>query len=314
MEDIVGTFVRPLNPETDLEGVLQLLNAVRLADGNGQAPTADQMRAAFASPGFHRWLAFDRSEPERSIGYGVLYHQTTERCYGDAQVHPLWRRRGVGRVLVEQLVEQAAALGTRYLTIDVAATHQEALRFLLSQGFRYRGNVWALVLPPEVELPAPQWPRGYRVTTLAEVDDLPLFVDLCHRTFADLWGHWENTPGMVTVERMAEWLAASDLTGVFIVLNAIGEAVGQCRTFLAAATAPADVPHTLDQPGVVLEHRDVGLARPLALAAAGWLRDRSIRPVRLESWGDTAETIAGYEALGFRLVRHEVSYVREVGG
>lgn len=314
MENRTDIVVRPLNPESDLEGILELLRAITLAGEKGPAPMADQMRAALATPGFHRWLAFDKSELEHPIGYGVLFHQTTERCYGDVRVHSLWRRRGVGRLLVDQLVETAAALGSRYLAIDVAATNQEALRFLLSQGFRYRGDVWAVVLPPEVALPAPDWPAGYAVRTLAEVDDLTLFVDLCHQTFSDLWGHWENTPGMVTVERMGEWLARSDAAGVFIVSDATGAHVAQCRTFPAAADAPADAPHTLDQPGIAPAHRAAGLHRPLALAAARWLRDRSARPIRLESWGDSAETVAIYESLGFAPERHEVSYVREVAG
>ena len=60
------------------------------------------------------------------------------------------------------------------------------------------------------------------------------------------------------------------------------------------------------------EQRASGLHVPLALTAAHWLRGQGARPIRLESWGDSAETIVQYEALGFALVEHEVSMVREV--
>jgi ribosomal protein S18 acetylase RimI-like enzyme len=53
---------------------------------------------------------------------------------------------------------------------------------------------------------------------------------------------------------------------------------------------------------------------PLLQTAARWLQEQRGRQlIRLESWGDDAATIALYEALGFVLIEHEVSYVREAG-
>ena len=304
--------VRPLAPETDLPALVDLLTAIRRGEGITAPAMADELRPALARPEFRRWVA---TEPESGglIGLAVLFHQTPDRCYGDIRVHPAWRRRGVGRMLSDALAAGAAEFGVRYLTIDVAAGNRDALRFLLSQGFRYRGDTWALNLPGAAELPAPVWPAGYGVRSLAEVDDLRLFVALCNATFGDLWGHHENTPGLVTVERMAGWLADADPAGVFLVFGPDGAAVGQCRTFPAAIDAPPETPHTLDQPGVAPDQRAAGLHAPLALTAARWLREHGLRPIRLESWGDSATTIALYEALGFALVEHEVSYVREVG-
>ena len=306
-------IVRPLEPAGDLDGLLSLLADVARAEGKTSSPTADQMRAAFAQPNFYRWVAVASDEPAAPVGYGILVQQTPDRCYGDVKVHPARRRQGIGRLVMDQLAVQAAALGTRYLTIDVAAANQDALRFLLSQGFRFRGDVWGLELPADAELPGPVWPERYSVRSLAEVDDLSLFVALCNRTFGDLWGHWENTPGLVDEARMGEWLAESDPRGVFVVFDPVGAPVAQCRTFPAAAGSDAATPHTLDQPGVVPTHRDRELHLPLALTAAAWLRERARRAVRLNSWGDARETIAGYETAGFAPVEHEVSYVREVG-
>lgn len=308
--------VRPLGPETDLTALAALLTAIRRAEGNPSPATAEELRPALAQPKFRRWVA---TEPDQKglIGLAVLFHQTPDRCYGDIRVHPAWRRRGVGRALSDALAAGAAESGTRHLAIEVAADNRDALRFLLSQSFRRRGDTWALSLPATAELPAPVWPPGYGARALAEVDDLPLFAALCNATFSDLWGHHENTPGLVTAERIAEWLADADPNGVFVVFGPGGAPVGQCRTFPAAADAPPDAPalpapHVLDQPGIVPDHRAAGLHAPLALTAAHWLRGQGARPIRLESWGDAAETIAVYEALGFALVEHEVSMVREV--
>jgi ribosomal protein S18 acetylase RimI-like enzyme len=308
---LAGAAIRPLEPEADLDALLELLRAVARAEGQ-EPPNAERLQEAFLWPKNEYWVAAHPAEPRGLIGYAALFHQTTDRCYGDVKVHPAWRRRGVGRRLLDRLSGRAAELDARYLAIDVPADNQDALRFLLSQGLRYRGDVWALVAPAETTFSGAAWPEGYAVRSLADVGDLTLFVDLCHRVFGDLWGHWENTPGMVTVERLRERLAADGADGDFILFDAGSAPVGKCRAIHAAADAPAGTPHILDQPGIVPEARDAGLHAPLALTAARWLRTQSPRPIRLESWGDRRETIALYESLGFALVEHEVSYVLEL--
>lgn len=305
-------IARPFRAETDLSGLVALHNAVDAAEGREPTLTIQQMRRATDSPKLHRWVIDAPDGAGELAGYGVLFHQTPDRCYGDVRVGLAWRRRGLGRLLVDQLVTKAAELGTRYLAIDVDHTNQEALRFLLSQGFRYRGDTWALVAPAGRELPPPVWPDGYTVRAYAEVNDLPLYVALKNHTFGDLWGHWENTPGLVDEAQVAANLGRFDSRGSFLVFDPAGAAVGQCRTLPAKGDGSGDTPHILDQPGVVPAHRAAGLHAPLALTAAHWLRAQEARPIRLESWGDPAATIAIYEALGFTLEEHEVSYVREL--
>jgi mycothiol synthase len=296
---------RPFRRDDDLVPLVELHNAVEQAEGRPATLTVERLKRALDAPHLYRWVV---AGPAGELaGYGVLYQQHVERCYGDVKVHPAWRRRGVGRELIAALVAKAAQLKTRYLAIDVDHDNQDAIRFLLSQGFRFRGDTWALVAPAALELPAPVWPAGYGVRSYAEVQDLPLMVALSNRTFGDLWGHWENTPGLVDEARMADTLDHFDPRGVFVVFDSTGAAVAQCR---ALAAAEENAPHIVDQPGVVPEHRAAGLHAPLALTAAHWLREQDRRPIRLESWGDPFETIAGYELLGFDLAEHQISYVR----
>jgi len=296
---------RSFRRDDDLVPLVELHNTVEQAEGHPAALTVERLRRALDAPHFYRWVV---ATPAGELaGYGVLYQQHQERCYGDVKVHPEWRRRGVGRELLAALVRKAAELATRYLAVDVDHSKQDAIRFLLSQGFRFRGDTWSLVAPAALELPAPVWPAGFEVRSYAEVQDLPLMVALSNRTFGDLWGHWENTPGLVDEARMADTLDHFDPRGVLVVFDSTGAAVAQCR---ALAATEENASHIIDQPGVVPEHRSAGLHAPLALTAAHWLREQDRRPVRLESWGDPSETIAGYESLGFTLNEHQVSYVR----
>ncbi len=308
--DTLDLHIRPVEQERDLPALLALLNAIREVEGNA-ATTAEAVRPSLEAPRYGRWVAEAAGE-EGLLGLAVLFQQTPERSYGDIRVHPAWRRRGVGRALAGALLAGAAAQGVRYLAIDVEADNQTALRFLLSQGYRFRGDVWALNLPAATELPAPVWPAGYTVRSYADVDDLPLYTALNNRVFGDLWGHWENTPGLVDEAHVAEILTEFDPRGVFMVFDADGVAVAECRARACPPDAHSHAPHILDQPGVAPEHRAVGLHVPLALTAAHWLRAQAARAIRLESWGDAAATIDAYRALGFEPVEHEVSYVLEL--
>lgn len=301
--------VRLFNQEEDLVPLVELHNTVESAEGGDGVLTVEQLRSGLSVPNLYRWVVPVSEVPGSLAGYGVLFRQTPDRCYGDVRVHPVWRQRGIGRLLIEKLVEQAQQLSSRYLAIDVPAANKDALRFLFSQGFRFRGDSWALVAPQGTAYPPPVWPAGSIVRSYAEVGNLPMYVELCNRTFSDLWGHWENTPGLVGEARLSETLAEVDQAGIFLVFDAKGNAVGHCR---AQASVDGDAPHFIDQPGVVPEWRALGVHAPLALTAARWLRQQGDRPIHLGSWGDTAETIATYEALGFVITAHKVSYVREI--
>jgi len=78
---------------------------------------------------------------------------------------------------------------------------------------------------------------------------------------------------------------------------------GECRTHSSLVTRHSSL---------VIRHSSLVLHAPLALTAARWLRAQAVRPIRLESCGDPAATIAIYEALGFTITDHEVSYVRDL--
>ena len=303
---------RPFRAESDLAGVVALHNAVDRAEGREPTLTVERLASALDAPNFYRWVIAAPEQPDELAGYGVLFHQNVDRCYFDARVHPAWRRRGIGRLLIEQIATKAAELQARWLTIDVTPANQEALRFLLTQGFRYRGDTWALLAAADAEFPPPVWPIGYSVHSYAEAGNVPMLVEVSNRGFGDMWGHWENTPGLVDAAVVEQSVQRFDPRGIFLVFDATGVAVGQCRTLATKHDEPTDGPHILDEPGIVPEHRAAGLHAPLVLTAARWLREQGARPIRLESWGDSAATVAIYESLGFTLIEHEVSYVREL--
>jgi ribosomal-protein-alanine N-acetyltransferase len=50
-------------------------------------------------------------------------------------VHPAWRRRGIGRSLLEAIISEARGLGLRRVTLEVRKSNQVAQRLYESLGF-----------------------------------------------------------------------------------------------------------------------------------------------------------------------------------
>jgi mycothiol synthase len=89
-----------------------------------------------------------------------------------------------------------------------------------------------------------------------------------------------------------------------------GEVVGTCRGELSEQLQEKYGRPTgyLDAPGVVPEQRENGLYLPQMLHAAHWVRSQAPREsiaIELESWGDSPQTLAAYQEVGFEIIRQQ---------
>ena len=217
-------------------------------------------------------------------------------------VHPNWRRRGLGSRMLDLLNDAARRAGARCTYNEMNERDTAATAFLKHNGFLLAGDVWVLRAPAEADFAEPAWPEGYFVRSYAEVNDIQMLTDACNRGFCDMWGHHENTAGGVKPEELGEWNKIWDPNGIFLAFAPDGSVIGSCRA------EPGDPEDLVDEPGVAPEHRRHRLQRPMVLTALRWLRAQNRRPVRLESWGDTPETVALYEEIGFELAEHAISW------
>jgi len=113
---------------------------------------------------------------------------------------------------------------------------------------------------------------------LPTTDDLDAIVALLERCYIGLWGHW-----LPDRELVAQTVAKPHLR------HPVDGDEGICRVNTAE--------RLIDAPGLVPDARSPERYARLVLGAAALLGDG---PADLESWGDPAETIGAYEALGFR--------------
>jgi ribosomal-protein-alanine N-acetyltransferase len=76
----------------------------------------------------------------RIAGYLCLWEVADEVHITNLAVHPTWRRRGFGRLLLGRALADARARGLRLVVLEVRPTNTEALGLYESFGFRVVGR------------------------------------------------------------------------------------------------------------------------------------------------------------------------------
>lgn len=120
-----------------------------------------------------------------------------------------------------------------------------------------------------------------------------------------MWGHrW------ITMEEMTEWFPQLTFAGTFLLFAPDGTVAGICRAEMSEHLSALRCVSTgwIDAPGVVAEYREDAFYRLLLLTAMRWLTPQSPSVIELESWSDTAQTLAVYRTLGFTVVQEAISY------
>lgn len=72
---------------------------------------------------------------ERVLGYVGLWVVFEEGHITNLAVHPLYRRQGVARALLEGLIEAVRPLGVQHLTLEVRASNRPAQQLYEKMGF-----------------------------------------------------------------------------------------------------------------------------------------------------------------------------------
>lgn len=114
---------------------------------------------------FEPGIAYSRRELERLLelpragcivaesgpnlcGFGLAYREPSEIVHlVTLDVHPDWRRQGVGRRLLESLLAGAATAGARRAVLQVDVRNSGAIAFYRTFGFRRSGRLSSYYAP-----------------------------------------------------------------------------------------------------------------------------------------------------------------------
>jgi mycothiol synthase len=268
--------------------------------------------------GEHKFLRIQRGddlsaavmavEGERIVGYAhtLTYGEgraRRESC--EAVVHPAFRRRGVGRALLAQVVTDARLRGAH--RIDVWAYNNSPAGASLAASFGFKLTRRLLHMDrPLGEALEPTAPRGAVIRSFRPGRDDDAWLSLNNRVFA---GHPEN--GTWTLDdlhaRMAQpWFRADDL----LMLDVNGGLAGFCWLKLEQQAGDGRVGEVYVI-GAAAEYRGRGFGRYLMGRALSQLRRRGADTVAVYVDESSTSAVSLYETAGFRRHHLDVCYSRE---
>jgi mycothiol synthase len=317
-------FIRNYRRE-DLASLVTLINESDARDKLERSTTLEELEHEMSFPTdspetdcFLTWAG------DRLVGYANMYVQrgnpkidkeTAIYCWG--VVHPEWRRRGLGR----RLLEAAYRRGKEYLAeIEVPTVYfhsqcrdLEEDRRALYEGFgmepvRYAVN---LARPVNGNLPPVTLPEGYRLRGFDPEQDAETVWRVDNAAFRDHWGHTESK-----LEEVLHWIKMPHMRPELWFL-AEEEATGEVVGLGLNTIDPEWIAQTGRQEGylstlaVLREHRKQGLGTALISKSLRTLRDAGMEAVHLHA---DSENLTGamrlYEGVGFKVRKRYVVYSR----
>ncbi len=217
-----------------------------------------------------------------------------------------FRRRGLGRALVEQVLGRLRATGVA-ATATVCVSHwlpgETAPPFARHLDFEHDRYFWTMERMTRTPPPI-RWPAG--------IETAPF--DFSDRGFQD-WNDSYNvafadnalspTSTVEACRRLAE-TAPFDPSGMVLAYRS-GRCVGFCRNALLPGYGDVDVL------GVVPEARGIGLGRALLRWGVAWLLSRQAPRVQLTVDGENQAALALYRSEGFTVARTRQIWRRLLG-
>jgi mycothiol synthase len=310
-------IIRNYRPD-DLPALVALINEADAADKLERATTLQRLEHEMSFPTIHPETdCFLSWEGDRLVGYTRLFFRqgaaSTIYCWG--VVHPQWRRRGVGR----RLLETAYGRATDYLpnipegqvNFDCKSHEVEEDRKALFEGFgmkpvRYFVNS---VRPLNGSLPPVRLPTGIRLRAFDPERDLKAVWQVDNAAFRDHWGYSESK-----LEEFEHWIQVPHLRPELWFL-AEEETSGKIVGLGLNLIEPDWIAHTGRQEGyvdtlaVLQEHRRKGLGTALLVKSLHALQKAGMEAAHLHA---DAENLTGamrlYERVGFRVRKTIIAY------
>jgi mycothiol synthase len=300
-----------LTPD-EVADVLELARAA--GDADGAYPLSEHVvlhvRHGGDEPAIHLYIRHEG----QLVGYAhVDTTDVIEGASAELVVHPMFRRRGLGRALVVAATEAAAEHNpTGRLRLWAHGDHPAASALALSLGFRRARILYQMRRSLYAPLDPPVLPAGVTLRPFRPGADDEAWVQLNARAFADHpdQGRWTLKDLRV---RMAEpWF---DPDG-FLIAERDGRPLGFHWTKVHGDLAHHHEAHHHDPIGEVYvlgvdpAAHGLGLGRALTLAGLRYLRGLGLDQAMLYVDEANERAIALYHIVGFARWSTDVSFQR----
>jgi mycothiol synthase len=321
MPPIPGLVFRPFDRQRDYGAVAEVMSAANRHDGVDWLPTAESLEHEWEhNPGFDP----DRDAFVAEVDGGLIgvvdedWRQRGERVFHQLNpvVHPGWRHRGIGRVLLDWAERRALAGATAGEMGRMDLPHllagwadlevPEAAPFAVAAGYEVHG--YGVMMVRDLGLPIPEapLPDGLEVRPVRPEDHRQIWDADC-LAFQD-----HRDPAVRTEADFERWFTMPELdTGLWEVAWDGDEVAGSVwnHVFIEENERLGIRRGWLEHVSVGRRWRKRGLATALMTRSMRRLRDVGLTEAAL---GADAENLSGairlYESLGFRRTRTAANY------
>ncbi len=310
--------------ESDLEPIVELINAADAVDQLQDNTDANKVRNWFEAPGLQpeRDIRLWEDGNGRVIAFAMLHVRPDEAYAGgylNWQAHPEVRESGIEDDLFAWVEERAREGGHEHgLPADVRPFTSQADTYMNPQlekhGFQVVRYFFQMRRPLKDgdPIPEPQFPEGYTLRHVANDADVEKWVEMFNLSFID---HWDFHPA--TVERRKYRMSATsyrpDRDLVAVAPDGTFAAFCLCTIYDDFNTRNNVSEGWIDVLGTRRGFRKIGLGRAMLLEGLKKLNDNGIADAML---GVDAENPTGalglYERAGFTRYKTGLAYRKEL--
>lgn len=285
----------------DLAIVFELTDAAAMADAGERLLDIDDIRTDWQHPGLdvatNTVLVF---EGERLVAWAQIHDERA-----DADVHPEWRGRGIGRALVEwtevRSVEQADPGAAARIGQTVLDGLDGVEELFVQRGYERRWDSWILRFPPDLPPIVAPPPDDVSLRSFQSGDDRVVYTII-----DDAFSEWESRES----QAFDAWYARTIDRKVFdpslvVVAEIDGTAIGVSLGVMYEDEG------WIDQLAVVPHHRGRGVARAMLAESRHRFQQRGQNRIGLNTDSRTG-ALSLYLGVGMVLERTFVRWSKEI--
>jgi mycothiol synthase len=305
--------IRHYVPEKDLHELSHLLTEIESIDRDGEDTSEEYLRASLAWPNYRPaqdvWVA---EWGGKLVGYGVALEQPSHQCIIYVAVHPSQRQKGLGSQIFGLALNRAREVGSKSILVYANEQNHASNSFLKHHGFQQVGSSGSMKLDKRVEIPTAEFPDGFTLKKYSEVNDPLVLLKALDDCYFGMWGHQHSDNRSEEERKSPRFLHYYDANDILLLFDEQGTIFGMCSLKSQGKREPnGDLSDLLDSPGIIQEYREQGYQRSLVLGGIQHLRQKAIRPITLEFWGDNEQALNIYRSLGFEMVNRYIAYHKE---